>query len=142
MANNKLPFSGSLSIAVVITCSLVILFAHAQSIADVNRLSKKLLLGYNINTLPLNNQSGPFKIEVGAVLVDLGELDAINEKLTTIMFFLYKWHDDSMTWDLEKHGNITSINMDQHDVWMPHLRIMNMHHDTDDGLIKTDTVSM
>ena len=142
----ELTFRTFLGIAVAATIALEprygIRFTNAQTIADVNKLSKKMLHNYNRNTLPSNNQRAPFRITLAASLMDLGDLDEVKEKLSAIMRFTFVWNDESIKWNPTDHNNVTNITMDQQSVWLPILKVINIHHETNDGALEKDTVRM
>lgn len=100
-----------------------------QTIKDVNTLTAQLLEGYNKNTLPSGNFEEKFLINVNVKLVALGDIDEIEERLSTVMMFIYQWNDASMQWDPSDHNNITNITMSWTDVWKPVLMIVNPHQD-------------
>lgn len=97
------------------------------TVAAINKLSTKLLDGYNKNTLPAANFTQQYSVNISAVLTALGDLDEVEEKLSTVVLFFFEWHDVSMQWDPEEYDGIDNITMNYDDVWKPTLLLINPH---------------
>ncbi|KAL4221723.1 hypothetical protein ACF0H5_019978 [Mactra antiquata] len=103
------------------------------TVRDVNNLTNKLLNGYNKNTLPSSNFSEQFKVDVKAYPIALGDIDEVEEKLSTVMGFIMSWTDDSIAWAPEWELGITNITLGLSEVWKPNIMLLNPHQNVIKG---------
>ena len=84
MMNFKCPI-----VCCVILVTLVVRVKSIHTVHDINKLSKELLAGYNKNTLPSANFDQQFQLNIRVSLVALGDIDEIEERLSTVMMFIF-----------------------------------------------------
>ncbi|XP_053379835.1 acetylcholine receptor subunit delta-like [Mercenaria mercenaria] len=83
---------------------------------------------YNKHILPYSGKN-VFNIAINVSLVAVGEIDEIEEKLSTVLWLIYKWKDENIKWRQDENS-ITDITFGWLDVWKPVLRVENPHADS------------
>jgi hypothetical protein len=78
-----------LDIFCVILLALLVSVEAVHTVQDINKLSAELLTGYNKNTLPSANFDQQFQLGISVGLVALGDIDEVEERLSTVMMFIF-----------------------------------------------------
>ncbi|XP_053383317.1 acetylcholine receptor subunit alpha-like [Mercenaria mercenaria] len=103
--------------------------AQEPKIKDIKALSDKLIADYSKYILPSENRHGPFNLTIFVRLEAVGNIDEIEEKLSTVLKLLYMWTDESIKWSLDD-TNVSYITLGWSDVWKPVLRVTNPQTDS------------
>ncbi|XP_060594081.1 neuronal acetylcholine receptor subunit eat-2-like, partial [Ruditapes philippinarum] len=113
----------------LLVAALIAGVESVPTISAINNLSSMLMKGYNKNTLPIADFDGKFELNVEVFLVALGDIDEIEERLSTVLMFIYTWNDVSMRWNSSDHSDIQNLTMTWSQVWKPILLVINPHQE-------------
>ncbi|RUS83857.1 hypothetical protein EGW08_008398 [Elysia chlorotica] len=113
-----IKFTVSVFIAYVVPLNV-----DGQTYNDTAQLMDSLLSNYNPSIRPIIDQSQPITV---TALMLLGAIQAVNEKDQTISIRMYSWiwwKDELLTWTPADHGNVTAINPQISQIWIPSLNL-------------------
>ncbi|XP_052781738.1 acetylcholine receptor subunit alpha-1-B-like [Mya arenaria] len=80
-----------------------------------------------------------FWLNISIVSKELIEIDEVEERLSVVMEFMYKWKDERLAWESETLTNDSKrfyyLPIDESKIWTPTVEISNQHHSKtqDDG---------
>ncbi|XP_045180905.2 acetylcholine receptor subunit delta-like [Mercenaria mercenaria] len=103
--------------------------AQEPKIKDIKALSDKLMDNYSKYILPSENRHDPFNLAIYVNLEAVGNIDEIEEKLSTVLYLEYEWKDESIHWSLAD-TNVSFITLAWSDVWKPVVRVINPQTDS------------
>ncbi|XP_021357144.1 uncharacterized protein LOC110452793 [Mizuhopecten yessoensis] len=97
-------------------------------------LHSDLLMSYNRDIRPIQNQSSVLDIQVSYAIKSLNDFDSVNGRMATTGSLYCLWRDEMMTWNPSDYGNIEKVRMRETVVWAPTILVPN---GADDIYIKT-----
>ena len=74
---------------IIILAAVIARTEGVTTIKAINELSEALMEDSNQNTLPIGDFGGKFELNIRAYLVALGDIDEIEERLSTVLMFIY-----------------------------------------------------
>ncbi|KAK7142798.1 hypothetical protein R3I94_012219 [Phoxinus phoxinus] len=94
--------------------------AHAE-----DKLFKKLFLGYNKWSRPVQNISDVVIVKFGLSIAQLIDVDEKNQMMTTNVWLKQEWNDYKLRWNPSEFDNVTSIRVPSEMIWVPDIVLYN-----------------
>ncbi|KAL4229073.1 hypothetical protein ACF0H5_012112 [Mactra antiquata] len=87
---------------------------------------------YDKNTLPhdhsgTDHDDDAFQLSIIVHPIAIGDIDELNEELSSVFGFFIFWKDSYIKWEPENNHNITSVTFGVDEVWKPGLMVLNPH---------------
>ncbi|CAL1545668.1 unnamed protein product [Lymnaea stagnalis] len=104
---------------------------QTQSVVQMShekRLIKDLIGNYSERGKmgrPVQEQSDKITIKYGMSLIQIVDLDERNQILTTNVWPTYSWIDMYLAWNESEYGNITTVRVNNDDIWKPDIKLYN-----------------
>ncbi|XP_074609983.1 neuronal acetylcholine receptor subunit alpha-3-like isoform X3 [Acropora palmata] len=92
---------------------------------DELELVKYLFDNYSKEVRPVKNKNTSIEVHFGIAYTQLVELDEKNQVLVSNVWIRQRWNNHLLRWNESKYGNITSINVDPKEVWVPDIVLYN-----------------
>ncbi|XP_060562210.1 5-hydroxytryptamine receptor 3A-like [Ruditapes philippinarum] len=92
----------------------------------IKAMSEDLLKNYSKHIVP--SETEPFNVTVHVDLLSLGEIDELEEKLSSVFWMNFNWLDENINWD-KNQTNASYITLSYNEVWTPIFRVGNPHAD-------------
>ena len=96
--------------------------ATAENVTSLRRL---LLQNYDPYLRPRKLQTDPIIIDAHFGVNRLHDLSEKDGKMSVLGYFEFSWIDEFLTWDEEKHQNISDIVVKTDDIWWPTIGLGN-----------------
>ncbi|XP_062862781.1 neuronal acetylcholine receptor subunit alpha-2a [Trichomycterus rosablanca] len=94
--------------------------AHAE-----DKLFKKLFIGYNKWSRPVQNITDVVIVKFGLSIAQLIDVDEKNQMMTTNVWLKQEWNDYKLQWEPSDYDNVTSIRVPSELIWVPDIVLYN-----------------
>ncbi|XP_052009574.1 neuronal acetylcholine receptor subunit alpha-2-like [Xyrauchen texanus] len=94
--------------------------AHAE-----DKLFKKLFVGYNKWSRPVQNIGDVVIVKFGLSIAQLIDVDEKNQMMTTNVWLKQEWNDYKLRWNPSDYDNVMSIRVPSEMIWVPDIVLYN-----------------
>ncbi|BFZ01989.1 hypothetical protein BsWGS_05027 [Bradybaena similaris] len=121
---------------------LLCLIKDSQQGYQERRLLNKLFAesDYNKNERPVANESESIQVKFGIILQQIVDVDEKNQIIHTNIWLQLIWNAANLRWNKEDYGNVSSIRVPKHMVWVPDILMYNSASDNFDQTFATNVV--
>uniref|UniRef100_A0A1I7UEQ4 Neur_chan_LBD domain-containing protein n=1 Tax=Caenorhabditis tropicalis TaxID=1561998 RepID=A0A1I7UEQ4_9PELO len=91
----------------------------------MRNLYEHLFLDYVKEIRPVRNESETLKVEIKFWLKQILKVDERDQIVNIYCWLELYWHDETLTWDPKKFGNLTRIHVPAHKIWKPDVLVYN-----------------
>ncbi|BFY97102.1 hypothetical protein BsWGS_00141 [Bradybaena similaris] len=95
---------------------------------------------YNKHERPIENETDPIEVQFGIILQQIIDVDERSESIVTSLWKRMKWKASNLKWNKEEFGNVSSIRIPKHMVWVPDILMYNSASDDFDQTYPTNVV--
>ncbi|GFN91592.1 neuronal acetylcholine receptor subunit alpha-7 [Plakobranchus ocellatus] len=88
-------------------------------------IHKKLFDDYYRTVLPSPIFGARFSVHVSFSLFSLDEVNEKDQSVVTTGRLFLRWSDRAFVWNKGRYGNVSSIFVDQKDIWLPDITVGN-----------------
>ena len=106
-------------------CILITYNAESGTWKNVADIHNDVLIGYNTDILPVENQSNVLNIDVETYFVSINGLDEPTGKFTASFGLVLQWNDTNLMWNTSDYGGQTIVQMNTSKIWTPSLVLVN-----------------
>ncbi|XP_076443929.1 acetylcholine receptor subunit alpha-type acr-16-like [Babylonia areolata] len=128
-------------ICIYICCLFVFVLPESHQGVHERRLLEHLFnMNYSKLERPVVNESEPVDVRFGITLQQLIDVDEKNQVMNTNIWLQMTWKAYNLVWDPEDFGNVTTIRVPVHLVWVPDILMYNSASEGFDATFRTNVV--
>ncbi|XP_059151414.1 neuronal acetylcholine receptor subunit alpha-7-like [Physella acuta] len=126
----------------LLTCIFILFIRESLQGQHERQLLKALFEEGNYSKLerPVDNDTDPIDVKFGIILQQIIDVSERSESLTTSLWLRLLWKASNLKWNKEDYGNVSSIRVPKHMVWVPDILLYNSASDDFDNTYPTNVV--
>ena len=94
-----------------------------QTYDNMTKLRADIFTGYDLDVIPVNNQSAALRVNVTLLLHGVLEVDSVKGVITLVLGAICEWYDERLTWNPADYGGISKFIANIKYVWTPILAL-------------------